>query len=113
VLDHARSDLDQALSDGRELGTGERVGSRDGSAHAMHQPERGGVKNEPHLIGGGAVARHAIGRQLRLVQFDQVLHLPALAIDVLVEVLGRAVERGDDVADVNLLAHAALSAKCH
>jgi hypothetical protein len=27
------------------------------------------------------MARHAVREELRLVQFDQVLHLPALAID--------------------------------
>ena len=79
---------------------------RDRGAHAMHQPERGGVEDEPHLIGGRAVTRHAIRRQLRLVQLDQVLHLPALAIDGLVKMPRRALERGDDVADVDLLAHA-------
>ena len=85
VLDHARADLDQALPDGRELALGERVRLRDRGAHAMHQPERGGVQDEPHLIGGRAVTRHAVRRQLRLVQLDQVLHLPALAIDGLVK----------------------------
>jgi hypothetical protein len=106
VLDHASADLDQALSDRCELGAGERARPRDRGAHAVHQPERGGVENEPHLIGRRAVARHAVGGELRLVQLDQVLHLPALAIDVLVKVLRRAFERGDDVADVDLLAHA-------
>jgi hypothetical protein len=43
------------------------------------------------------------------VQLDQVLHLPGLAVDVLVKVLRRAFERGDDLTDVNLLAHAGLS----
>jgi hypothetical protein len=38
----------------------------------MHQPERGGVEDEPHLICGGAVTRHAVRRQLRLVQLDQL-----------------------------------------
>ena len=33
-------------------------------------------------------------------------HLPALAIDVRVKMPRRALERGDDVADVDLLAHA-------
>jgi RNase P protein component len=33
----------------------------------VHQPERGGVEDEAHLIGGRAVTRHAIRRQLRLV----------------------------------------------
>jgi hypothetical protein len=81
VLDHARAYLDQTLADGRELAAGERIGARDRGAHAVHQPERGGVKNEPYLIGRCAVTRHAIRRQLRLVQLDQVLHLAALAID--------------------------------
>jgi hypothetical protein len=104
-----RSDLDQALSERRELAIGERVGPRDRGAHPMHQPERGGVENETHLIGGRAMTRHAIRRQLRLVLLDQVLHLPALAVNVLVKVLRRAFERGDDMADVDLLAHAGLS----
>jgi hypothetical protein len=77
--------------------------------HVMHQPERGGMKDEPNLIGSRAVTRHAMRRQLRLVQLDQVLHLPALAIDVLIEVPRRALERGHDVTDVDLLAHAVLS----
>ena len=72
----------------------------------MHQPERRGVEREPHLIGGRAVTRHAIRRQLRLVQLDQVFHLPALAVDVLVKMLRGALERSDDVADVDLLTHA-------
>jgi len=57
VLDHTRTYLDQALSDRRELALGKRAGLRDCGAHAMHQPERGGVKNKAHLIGGRAVTR--------------------------------------------------------
>ena len=59
------------------------------------------MENEPHLIGRRAVARHAVGGELRPMQLDQVLHLPVLAVDVFVEVLRRAVERGDDIADVD------------
>ena len=44
----------------------------DRGAHGVHQPERGSVENEPHLIGGRAVTRHAIRRQLGLVQLDRV-----------------------------------------
>jgi len=73
MLDHARADLDQSFPDGRELALGERIAPRNRGAHAMHQPECGGVEDEPHLIGGRAVTRHAIRRQLRLVQLDQVL----------------------------------------
>jgi hypothetical protein len=57
------------------------------------RPEGGGVEGEPHLIGGRTVTRHAIRRQLGLVQLDQVLHLPALAIDVLIKVLRPPHER--------------------
>ncbi len=99
MLDHARADLDQALSERRELALRKRARLGDRGAHTMHQPERCGVEDEPHLIGGRAVTRHAIRRQLRLVQLDQVLHLPALAIDILIKVLPRALERGHDVTD--------------
>ena len=71
MLDHARADLDQALSDGRELALRKPACLGDRGAHTMHQPEGGGVEDEPHLIGGRAVTRHAIRRQLRLVQLDQ------------------------------------------
>ena len=54
MLDHARPDLNQALSYGRELALGERARLGDRGTHAMHQPERGGVEDEPHLIGGRA-----------------------------------------------------------
>jgi hypothetical protein len=59
-----RTNLDQALSGGRELGAGERAPPRDRGAHSVHQPERSSMQNEPHLIGGRAVARHAIRRLL-------------------------------------------------
>src|SRR5262252_7707763 len=72
VFDHARSDLDQALTYRCELSLGQRTGLRDGGAHAMHQPEGRGVEDEPHLIGGRVMARHAVREELRLVQFDQV-----------------------------------------
>ena len=51
MFDHGGGDLDQALADGRELGTGERVCRRNRSAHPMHQPVRGSVEYEPDLIG--------------------------------------------------------------
>jgi ribonuclease P protein component len=47
------------------------------------------LEGEPHLIGGRAVTRHAIRRQLRRVQLGQVFHLSALEVDVLVETLSR------------------------
>jgi hypothetical protein len=39
VLDHTRPNLDQAVSDRRELGAGERARPRDRDAHAVHQPD--------------------------------------------------------------------------
>ena len=33
---------------------------RNRAAHTAHQPERGSVKNQPHLVGDGAVTRHSI-----------------------------------------------------
>jgi hypothetical protein len=68
------------------------------AARTPYQPERGRVEDEPYLIGRRAVTRHAIRRQLGLVQLDRVLHLPALAVHVLVKVLRGARERGDDIA---------------
>jgi hypothetical protein len=67
-------------SDRRELATGERADLRDRGAHAMHQPERGGMQDKPHVIGRGAVTRHAIRRQLRLVQLDQFSVCPPRAV---------------------------------
>jgi hypothetical protein len=55
MFDHAGGDLDQALADGRKLGTRERVCRRDRNAHLMHQPVRGSVEYEPDLIGDRAV----------------------------------------------------------
>jgi hypothetical protein len=53
---------------------------RDRGAYGVHQPERGGVQHQPHLIGSPAVTRHAIQGELRLVQLDQILYLSALEI---------------------------------
>ena len=49
---------------GGELGGGERVCRGDGVAHCQDQA---------HLIGQRAATAGAVGSQLRLVQFDQVL----------------------------------------
>ena len=72
VFDHARSDLDQALTYRCELSLGQRAGLGDGGAHAMHKPERRGVEDEPYLIGGRVMARHAVREELRLVQRKDV-----------------------------------------
>ena len=76
----ARTNLDQALSDRRELGGGERALS-EGPRHACRASARTPAvwRTSRNLIGRRAVARHAIRHQLGLVQLDQVFHLPALA----------------------------------
>lgn len=44
------------LTDGCELGFRQPMSLRDRRAHSVHQPERGGVQNEAHLVGGCAHA---------------------------------------------------------
>jgi hypothetical protein len=59
------------------------------------------VKHEADLIGNGRTARCAIGRELRLVELDQVLGLSARAIETVVNPFRRAVlDVGDDEADI-------------
>jgi hypothetical protein len=45
------------------------------------------------------------------VPLDQVLHLPPLAVDFLVEMLRAAIQRSDDVADVDRLAQASVNGR--
>jgi hypothetical protein len=66
VLDHPCAELDQALAYRCEFSVRQWVRLRDGGAHAMHQPERRGMEDEPHLIGGGEPAY--TDRALRLSQ---------------------------------------------
>ena len=74
-LDHAGGDFQQAQPYCRELSLRQiaRFGNR--IAHREHQPVGSGVEYEPNLIGDGGTTGRAIGRQLRLVQLDQVLLL--------------------------------------
>ena len=61
----------------------------------------GGVQDEPHLIGERRKTGSSIRRQLALVQFDQIFHLPTRAIERVVDMLGRSVrDVGDDEADI-------------
>ncbi len=87
VLYDARSNLDEPLSDGRELSLDQRACLGNGRSHRMHQPECSGVQHKANLIGRCAVTGGAVRGELGLVQFDQILHQPALAIDALVKVL--------------------------
>jgi hypothetical protein len=62
------------------------------------------VQDQAELVGLGIAAGGAIGCELGLVQLDEVLRFAACAIECLVEMLGTALERGDDVADVETFA---------
>jgi len=76
----------------------------DGGAGGEHQPVGGGVQDKPHLIGQRAAAAGAVGSELSLMQFDQVLCLTACAVQRLVDVFGRSgLDAGDDEADVEAL----------
>src|ERR1700719_62992 len=77
------------ISRSRSVANSQRAsGLAVGSLSARHASAAcGGVENEAHLIGARAVTRHAVRRQLRLMQLDRVFHLPALAVNVFVKVL--------------------------
>jgi hypothetical protein len=100
-LRDAGGDLQEPEPDGRELGSCEGVELGNGVAHGEDQPVGSGVQDEPHLVGRGGPAAGAVGGELGLVQLDQVLGLPAGAVEVGIEPFGRpAGDVGDHVADV-------------
>ena len=77
------------------------MGFGDSVTQFEHQPIGGGMQNKPHLIGKRRTTGSAVRRQLALVQFDQIFHLSARAIERVVDMFGRAIDDvGDDVADI-------------
>ena len=58
--------------------TGGRLAAVASAATATDDLVRCDLDHRPHPVGGRT--RHAIGRQLSLVQLDQILHLPARSI---------------------------------
>ena len=52
-LDDACGDFEEPQAQGRELSVGKRGCLGDGLLDAPHQPECGGVQDQPHLIGVG------------------------------------------------------------
>src|SRR5262249_15255669 len=64
---------------------------------------------EADLVSRRAVTGCAVGSELGFVELDQVLHLAALAINGFIDMSRGALERGNDVADIDLLTHAAFS----
>src|ERR1700694_4257308 len=64
----------------------------------------GSVRDQPHLVGERITAAGAVGGELRLVQFDQVLGLGSGTGERLVKILCRSgLHAGDDEADVEAL----------
>src|SRR4030081_2535983 len=103
-LDDTGTKLQEPQANGGELGGGKRVCLGDCITQGEHQPVRGGVQDEPHLVGERAAAAGAIGGKLRLVQFDEVLGLASGAVERFVDMLGRpGLDAGDDEADVEAL----------
>src|SRR5450432_168173 len=97
-------DFEKPEPDRCELGRGQITRLRDGVAHSEDEPIGGGVENEADLVGERRAAAGAVGGELGLVQFDQVLGLSAGAIETVVNPLGRAdAQAGDDVTDVEPL----------
>ncbi len=45
------------------------------------------MEDEANLVGKGGTATGAIGRELRLVQLDQIFRLPARAVEAVVDPL--------------------------
>ena len=103
-LDDAGTELQKPQAKSVKLSNGERVCPGNGITEGEHEPIGGGVQDEPHLIGERAAAAGAIGSELRLVQFDQVLGLAAGAVERLVDMLGRpGLDTGNDEADIEAL----------
>ena len=73
-----------------ELGVPQRIPTRDCSAQVEQQPVGGGVQDEPHLVGQRRAAAGAIGGELGLVLLDQVLGLPAGAVERFINLFGIA-----------------------
>ena len=103
MLDHAGADLDQPLAQRRKLAARERARLRQAQLDRVHEPVGRRVQDEAYLVGRRSVAGGAVRGELGLVQLDQVLGLAAGAVDLLVEVVRIAVERGDAIADVGRL----------
>ena len=87
-LDDARAYLQKCFAQGYKFSDGEGMGFGDGVTQFEHQPIGGGVQNEAYLIGERLPTGCAIRRQLALVQFDQIFHLAARAIERVVDMFG-------------------------
>src|SRR6266851_1843086 len=104
ISTNPRAELQEPQANGVELGGGERVCLGDCITDGEHEPVGGSVQDQPHLVGERITAAGAVGGELRLVQFDQVLGLASGAVERLVKILCRSgLQAGDDEADVEAL----------
>ena len=96
-FDDTGGDLDQPHPQGRELGVREIARFRDGVANGEHERASRRVQNKADLICDRGTAGRSIGSELRLVQLNEVLGLPARAMEGGVNPFRRAVfDVGDD-----------------
>ena len=113
------SNLQETQANAGELALPQGMPGRDVITDIQQQPVGGGVQNEAELIGKRRAAAGAVRSGLRFVLLDQILGLPARAIDRRVNVLSIAIfQRGDHISDVEspakhvvLLARARLDRK--
>ena len=100
-FDDAGADLDERQAQRIELSFGQRFGFGDGVPHREHKPVGGGVQDQPHLIGSGRAAGGAVAFELGFVQLDEVLGLPALAVELCIKPFrGTGFDAGHHVTDV-------------
>lgn len=100
-LGDARSNLDQAEPQSRELSRGERLRVGDGITQPEHEPLCPRMEDEADLIGQRRAATGAIRSKLRVVQLDEVLGLATLAVQTVIEPFGIAAwDVGDGVANI-------------
>ena len=97
------ADLQQLQAQGTAGGDGEAgVGEADAAQRAQQRIGHGG-EVQAKLVGAHGVGRGAIGEQVELAFLDGVLHLAALAIELLVEISGPdpgIPQRGEDEARI-------------
>ena len=99
----ADGDFEQGPADGLEGCLSPERFPRCGLAKLVQQPIGTGVQEEPELVGLPTVTRCAVGFGVELHLLDHVFHPAPGAIDLFVEMLGPAVQVGDDEAYVGAL----------
>lgn len=79
------------------------AGARCAQAQLLHEHVGGSRQQSTQLVGEEAPATRAVDLQPVVQLFDPILDLPARAVDVLVQLLRRGLEVGDEEARIVLL----------